>query len=205
AGPAAGSPDTTETVQTPRFDPRAGYGGEGASGRSTAAGSDADQTTVLPPVPSQNGPDVDETAVLPPVRPQDGPERRGGSDSEETTVLPQPPANAADETAVLPPVRDEGTADPVDRVPPWLFRPDQGQGQDHGQEHGQGNERTREMPQYGQGPGQGYDQGQARTGAEPQRRRRPRPEWAEETPLDDLPSLADELLGPRDDEDGRRR
>ncbi|NIY66568.1 dTMP kinase [Streptomyces malaysiensis] len=209
AGPAAGSPDTTETVQTPRFDPRAGYGGEGASGRPTAAGSDADQTTVLPPVPSQNGPDVDETAVLPPVRPQDGPERRGGSDSEETTVLPQPPAapptNAADETAVLPPVRDEGTADPVDRVPPWLFRPDQGQGQDHGQEHGQGNERTREMPQYGQGPGQGYDQGQARTGAEPQRRRRPRPEWAEETPLDDLPSLADELLGPRDDEDGRRR
>ncbi|MEU0927599.1 dTMP kinase [Streptomyces malaysiensis] len=205
AGPAAGSPDTTETVQTPRFDPRAGYGGEGASGRPTAAGSDADQTTVLPPVPSQNGPDVDETAVLPPVRPQDGPERRGGSDSEETTVLPQPPANAADETAVLPPVRDEGTADPVDRVPPWLFRPDQGQGQDHGQEHGQGNERTREMPQYGQGPGQGYDQGQARAGAEPQRRRRPRPEWAEETPLDDLPSLADELLGPRDDEDGRRR
>ena len=27
--------------------------------------------------------------------------------------------------------------------------------------------------------------------------RRPRPEWAEETPLDDLPTLADELLGPR--------
>ncbi|GAA2310111.1 dTMP kinase [Streptomyces violaceusniger] len=203
-------PDTTETVQTPRFDPRAGYGGE------SGTGSAADETTVLPPVPPappvppQSGPDADETAVLPPVRPQDGPERRGGPDAEETAVLPQPPAepptNAADETAVLPPVRDERSADPADRVPPWLFRPDESQGQ--GQEHGQGNERTREMPQYGQdqgqGQGHGYDQGQARGGAEPPRRRR-RPEWAEETPLDDLPSLADELLGPRDDEDGRRR
>jgi dTMP kinase len=32
-------------------------------------------------------------------------------------------------------------------------------------------------------------------------RRRPRPSWAEETPLDDLPSLADELLGPHEDDD----
>ncbi|WP_181798944.1 hypothetical protein, partial [Streptomyces sp. WELS2] len=30
-------------------------------------------------------------------------------------------------------------------------------------------------------------------------RRRPRPDWAEETPLDDLPSLADELLGSYDE------
>ncbi|MFD7716150.1 hypothetical protein, partial [Streptomyces sp. NPDC059814] len=30
--------------------------------------------------------------------------------------------------------------------------------------------------------------------------RRPRPDWAEETPLDDLPTLADELLGDHDDE-----
>lgn len=210
AGSGAGDPhpDTTETVQTPRFDPRAGHGGE--SGRPGTGSAAADETTVLPPVPPappvppQSGPDADETAVLPPVRPQDGPERRGGPDAEETTVLPQPPAepptNAADETAVLPPVRDERSADPADRVPPWLFRPDEGQGQ----EHGQGNERTREMPQFGQGQGQGYDQGQAQGEAEPPRRRR-RPEWAEETPLDDLPSLADELLGPRDDEDGRRR
>ncbi|MFS7877654.1 dTMP kinase [Streptomyces asiaticus] len=210
-------PDTTETVQTPRFDPRAGHGGEsGDSGRPGTGSAAADETAVLPPVPPappvppQSGPDADETAVLPPVRPQDAPERRGGPDAEETTVLPQPPAepptNAAEETAVLPPVRDERSADPADRVPPWLFRPDEGQGQ--AQESGQGNERTREMPQYGQGqghdPGQGYDQGQAQGEAEPPRRRR-RPEWAEETPLDDLPSLADELLGPRDDEDGRRR
>ncbi|UGY92314.1 dTMP kinase [Streptomyces gobiensis] len=44
--------------------------------------------------------------------------------------------------------------------------------------------------------------------AEPQERTRRR-EWAEETPMDDLPTLADELLGPRerdeDPEDGRGR
>ena len=33
-------------------------------------------------------------------------------------------------------------------------------------------------------------------------RKRPRPDWAEETPLDDLPSLADELLGDQDDDPG---
>ncbi|MEU4892422.1 dTMP kinase [Streptomyces sp. NPDC044780] len=225
AGPAAEDPDTTETVQSPRFDPQVGYGGENASGGPAtggpvtgrpAVGPDADETAVLPPVPPvppQNGPEADETAVLPSVRPQDRPEEHrggsGGSDAEETAVLPkppvEPPTNAADETAVLPPVRDERSADPADRVPPWLFRPDQGQGQGQGQAYGGDNERTREMPHYGQGQDQGYGQGQAQGGAEPPRRRRRRPEWAEETPLDDLPSLADELLGPRDDEDGRYR
>lgn len=34
---------------------------------------------------------------------------------------------------------------------------------------------------------------------------RPRPDWAEETPLDDVPSLADELLGGGEDEDDRDR
>ncbi|MBB1256724.1 dTMP kinase, partial [Streptomyces sp. OF3] len=44
-------------------------------------------------------------------------------------------------------------------------------------------DRTRELPQLD-------DSG---------RPRRPRPEWAEETPMDDLPTLADELLGPFED------
>ncbi|MFE0006044.1 hypothetical protein, partial [Streptomyces erythrochromogenes] len=48
------------------------------------------------------------------------------------------------------------------------------------------NDRTRELPVVD-------DDG---------RPSRPRPDWAEETPLDDLPTLADELLGRhRDDED----
>ncbi|MFR9758085.1 dTMP kinase [Streptomyces sp. TR06-5] len=53
-------------------------------------------------------------------------------------------------------------------------------------------ERTREMPRAAPGA------------ARPSRER---PDWAEETPLDDVPSLADELLGSHDDEDdggGRR-
>lgn len=52
-------------------------------------------------------------------------------------------------------------------------------------EAGEGEDRTREIPQVDPETGQ------------PARRRS---EWAEETPLDDVPSLADELLGPRDDD-----
>ena len=48
-------------------------------------------------------------------------------------------------------------------------------------------DRTRELPQV--------DAGNAP-------RRRERPDWAEETPLDDLPSLADEMLGPHEDDHG---
>jgi dTMP kinase len=47
---------------------------------------------------------------------------------------------------------------------------------------------------------EGWDDETGRSG----RRRR---DWAEETPLDDVPSLADELLGAGedDDENGRKR
>lgn len=176
-----------------------------------AAGLDAATvpTPVVTPTNASGGP-VDETAVLPRIRmdkEEDGGEPdsgSGGADSEVTTELPQPPVppGAADETAVLPPVppgaADEtavlppvppGAADetavlppvsgdgPSDRVPPGYFRDE---------------ERTRELPQVD-------EQGAPR--------RRARSDWAEETPLDDLPTLADELLGPHDDGDdrGRRR
>jgi dTMP kinase len=169
-------------------------------------------TPVVTPTNASGGP-VEETAVLRPVRDtQAGGERSSGgrssadrftaerasgrasgqSESEVTAKLPQPPAppgatdetavlppvppGAADETAVLPPVRDDG---PGDRVPPGFFR-DEPVAQPDGSE-----DRTREMPQVD-------EQGAPR--------RRARSDWAEETPLDDLPSLADELLGPRDDE-----
>ncbi|RSS78897.1 dTMP kinase [Streptomyces sp. WAC06614] len=160
----------------------------------------ADETAVLPPV--RPGGPADETAVLPPVRP--------GGPADETAVLPPVrPGGPADETAVLPPVRPDGpeaprpsappqatrpTArrpdeDPADRVPPGIFR-DPAPGRS-----GTGDEATRELPVLD-------DAG----------RPRHRPDWAEETPLDDLPTLADELLGPRrddlgpdEDDDGRRR
>ncbi|MEV8126820.1 dTMP kinase [Streptomyces sp. NPDC085944] len=100
-------------------------------------------------------------------------------DAEETAVLPPvTPPGAADETAVLPPVRGD---DPADRVPPGYFR-EEGPAEE-------AQDRTRELPRI--------DPDQA-----PPRRRRS--DWAEETPLDDLPTLADELLGPHDgDEAGR--
>ncbi|UUN28337.1 dTMP kinase [Streptomyces sp. FIT100] len=113
---------------------------------------------------------------------------------EETTVLPQVPEAsqvpqvpeasqadpAADETAVLPPVQDDR---PADRVPPGIFRDEEPPAAAPG-----GNDRTRELPQVDE-----------------EGRPRRRSDWAEETPLDDLPTLADELLGPHDDEDGRYR
>lgn len=181
--------------------------------RPGAGAASGDAATVPTPVVTPGGAS-DETTVLRPVRAEEpgetGGERAsagdrssgrgsGESESEVTTKLPQPPVppGAADETAVLPPVvpgaADEtavlppvppGAADetavlpPVsgqesadrDRVPPAFFR---------------GEERTREMPQVDE------------TGAP---RRRTRSDWAEETPLDDLPTLADELLGPHEDE-----
>ncbi|MFD9573132.1 dTMP kinase [Streptomyces sp. NPDC059982] len=124
-----------------------------------------------------------------------------------TQTVPVPKADrAVDETAVLPPVRPDGqppraasaraaghqpqqqpqasapatrpTAphsqeSPADRVPPGIFRDS-------------GNDVTRELPVLG----------------EDGRPRRTPSDWAEATPMDDLPTLADELLGPPRDEDG---
>ena len=125
--------------------------------------------------------------------------------ADETAVLPPVVPGAADETAVLPPVREAGweteresaresarDENPADRVPPGFFRDAAADGRPDGTE-----DRTREMPQID---------------ADAAPRRRARSDWAEETPLDDLPSLADELLGPREDDEydgdggrGRRR
>jgi len=218
--PPARDEDTTETTVLPAVPDADGPQEEAPSGpdsEETAvlpAVQPEDETAVLPPV--QDAPpssDNDETAVLPAVtgdgepekhssepsessessEPSDG-ERPGGSEarssaSETTTVVAPvvppvgggagsgPAAGADDETTELPPpvagtARDD---DPTDRVPPWLFRPEQSTG----------DERTRELPSAGQPP------------------RRPRPAWAEETPLDDLPSLADELLGPHEEPPSR--
>ncbi|NBM16881.1 dTMP kinase [Streptomyces sp. GC420] len=215
AGQAASA--VAETVPTPVVDPSekpaAGAGADAGAGaaeettvlrpvRDEPAGA-VDETAVLPPVrtgPGASGPvgAADETAVLPPVRP-------GAAD--ETAVLPKatgPEAvGPADETAVLPPVRparDEprnaSPDDPSGRVPRGFFREE--------------TERTRELPQVDPGtPGAPGASAAPDDPREPGRGRRPRPDWAEETPLDDLPTLADELLGPYDEDDrgrgGRRR
>ncbi|OIJ69718.1 dTMP kinase [Streptomyces mangrovisoli] len=147
--------------------------------RPAAPESESEVTAELPQPPVASGPAADETAVLPPVRPERD-EPAGAAD--ETALLPPVVPGAADETAVLPPV--PAGDDPAHRVPPGFFRDERpGAGEERA---GGSDDRTRELPQIGaEAP-----------------RRRPRPDWAEETPLDDLPTLADELLGPhRDDED----
>ncbi|WMX46371.1 dTMP kinase [Streptomyces roseicoloratus] len=120
---------------------------------------------------------------------------------QETTVIPrirETGPREVDETAVLPSVRDDA---PADRVPQGFFRDEQddrdardvqaGRDDRAGRDGSTGaNDRTRELPQLDE-----------------QGRPRRRSDWAEETPLDDLPTLADELLGAfgDDDEDDRRR
>lgn len=113
-----------------------------------------------------------------------------------TQTVPVPKVDPAAETSVLPPVRPgeprrdrpAGTGrtpsasrpttrhsqeSPADRVPPGVFRD-------------AGNDVTRELPALDE---DGLP-------------RRTRSEWAETTPLDDLPTLADELLGSRPDDEG---
>ncbi|MFD7628737.1 dTMP kinase [Streptomyces sp. NPDC059851] len=145
----------------------------------------AAETSVLPAVDASGA--ADETAVLPPVRPSGASgadrtsrtSRTGGTDPRTGGQGGQddraPASNPGPQaySAVRPTAR-RPEEDPADRVPPGIFRDS-------------GDEVTRELPVLD-------DEG---------RQGRPRPSWAEETPLDDLPTLADELLGPhRDDEDG---
>ncbi|MET8642677.1 dTMP kinase [Streptomyces sp. NPDC004675] len=172
---------------------------EAGAPSSTEASPDNEITVPTPIVTPDDAPGrpADETAVLPRVRPRETEAettaklpKPGAAD--ETAVLPPVVPGAADETAVLPPVRDADAADPSDRVPPGFFRDERPAPRPDGAE-----DRTRELPQMD-------------AGGRPQRRSRP--DWAEETPLDDLPTLADELLGPQEDEDrndgpgrGRRR
>ena len=164
-------------------------------------GGAGDDTTVLRPVRDDEqgrgrasaGSDAEVTAELPkpPVPPRAGdetevlpqvPDRDASGSADETVLPPVRPADA-EETAVLPPVRGD---EPADRVPPEYFRKDAPATRPDGTE-----DRTREMPQVD-------------ADGAPRRRRS---DWAEETPLDDLPSLADELLGPHDEEpdEGRGR
>ncbi|MEU8441408.1 dTMP kinase [Streptomyces microflavus] len=121
----------------------------------------------------------DETAMLPRIT-----DERSGRDARGAGG-----ARDADETAVLPPVRGD---QPSDRVPKGYFR-DEGPASSPAESE---NERTRELPQIEdpQAAGPAGDTARGR------RTKRPRSDWAEETPLDDLPTLADELLGGHDDD-----
>ncbi|MFJ6915977.1 dTMP kinase [Streptomyces sp. NPDC101133] len=195
--PAASAPSDAATVPTPVVTP------------TNASGGPVEDTAVLRPVRDTPDDDRADDAGDGARGPDDGGRASGESESEVTTELPKPqvpsgaadetavlpaveprdadetavlppvtPPGAADETAVLPPVRGD---DPADRVPPGYFR-EEGPAEE-------AQDRTRELPRI--------DPDQP-----PPRRRRS--DWAEETPLDDLPTLADELLGPHDEDEAGR-
>ncbi|MFF7635544.1 dTMP kinase [Kitasatospora sp. NPDC008050] len=117
----------------------------------------------------------------------------------------QAPEQVVEKTAVLPrvtpggpaPVRPADARRPVDpvrpveeRVPPGLWRSEP-----------QAVEPTRELPKVA--PGEAPQAPQAHQAPQApqahQAPRPPRPSWAEETPMDDLPSLTDSLLGSREE------
>ncbi|MGW3926503.1 dTMP kinase [Streptomyces microflavus] len=181
-----------------------------ASSRSEGAerpdGPTVPENELTVPTPIVNPNEI--TQPVPTARPEDGtPSGRPSSPSgeDETAMLPRitdersgrdaggaggaQGARDADETAVLPPVRGD---QPSDRVPKGYFR-DEGPASSPAESE---NERTRELPQIEdpQAAGPAGDTARGR------RTKRPRSDWAEETPLDDLPTLADELLGGHDDD-----
>lgn len=177
--------DETAVLPPVRMDKDDARGAAGGAGHAGGAGDFRDVRDTVSKGAAPASGDTEVTAELPQpgARPSWAVEGGGaasdrGADAAETTVLP--PVRSvrdAEETAVLPPVPGEK---PADRVPPGFFR-------DEAPRPDGSEASTREIPQV------------AEDGTP---RRRPRPDWAEETPLDDLPSLADELLGPRGDEDG---
>ncbi|MET8541033.1 dTMP kinase [Kitasatospora sp. NPDC004799] len=129
--------------------------------------------------------------------------RRAAGAVDETAKLPVVPASAVDETAVLPKVPAEADRTEVlPRIEPGRAESrteSRSEGRTDGRtvgRAGQGSvDSTRELPVVGAEPAAGSpSEPQAQPGAE-----RPRPEWAEETPLDDLPSLTDTLLGSHDE------
>lgn len=193
-------------------------GSSGSSSSSGSSGSSGPDNELTVPTPIVNPNEITQP-VPSPGEPSSGATRSRSrsssatwpSDEAETTMIPKvtdpsersggrDATGATDETTVLPPVRDAGResvrdADPADRVPRGIFRDEHPAGSVPERE----NERTRELPQVTDphAPQQPAPDQQERSGRPS---RRPRPDWAEETPLDDLPTLADELLGDHDDE-----
>ncbi|MFF4365576.1 dTMP kinase [Streptomyces sp. NPDC001594] len=124
--------------------------------------------------------DVTQTVPVPKIDPAST-----SRPSDETAVLPAvrpdgPPPAAAPGGRTRPaerPTAPHSQEAPADRVPPGIFRDSD-------------NDVTRELPVFD----------------EDGRPRRTPSDWAEPTPMDDLPTLADELLGPRPgDRDGDER
>ena len=162
-----------------------------------STGGASDETMVLPPMPAQP-PVVGVPAPAEDAAPKKARRSRfsrkgsaqgaeqaddAASSVEETTVMPVVDPQAEQ---LLPRAWREAaprSGESVqDKVPDWLFRPEPGRA---------GSEApTAQIPAVG--PATGADTGAS--GA-----RGGRYDWAEETPLDDLPSLTDQLLGTKEE------
>ncbi|MFE9392678.1 dTMP kinase [Streptomyces sp. NPDC006784] len=158
-----------------------------APGDDSAAGGSASGTSGA----EDRAPDGAEadTAQIPHLGSRD---EAAGPDAEDTTQLPRPGSGPSDdETTVLPRVsesQDAGETAVLPQVDPRERYADTDSATGSGSASGSDDaeDRTRELPQVDEGE-------------------RPRPSWAEDTPMDDVPTLADELLGPHDpQEDGER-
>ncbi|WP_051942750.1 hypothetical protein [Streptacidiphilus rugosus] len=171
---------------------------------SPAPASSAEETMVLPPFPAQ--PPVVGTPAAEPESPKARRPRLSRKASAEPT------ASSMDETTVMPIVppvdqtplpRSWREASPrsaesvQDRVPDWLFRPQPGRA---------GSEApTSEIPIL---PAAVSPEAAEPSAEQPKDAETPagetpasggRYDWAEETPLDDLPTLTDQLLGTREE------
>ncbi|MBO8194889.1 dTMP kinase [Streptomyces oryzae] len=209
AAEAAAKAEAEAAERAQREAAEAAEAAEAGSAAEAPEAPDAPEAGATPEAGADAAPDGAEadTAQIPQVRPHDG---AAGPDAEDTTQLPRPGAAAAeaaseaspeDETTVLPRVSEDETtvlprvsdAEDTQETSVLPQVPEPGSEAD--------DDRTRELPQV--------DQGNQVEGVEEveEDEPRPRPSWAEETPLDDAPTLADKLLGPHEDEGegGERR
>ncbi|MDH6111452.1 dTMP kinase [Kitasatospora sp. MAP12-15] len=147
---------------------------------------------------------VDETAVLPAAVPAADKARGKAAGKAAGKATGRVAEQAAEKTSVLPKVASTGPLPPVlpveERVPPGLWRPEPTAERPV--------EQTREFPaatdaaapEQPRASRPSWAGGAAveptEAAPEPERAR---PSWAEETPMDDLPSLTDTLLGSRED------
>ncbi|MBC2875801.1 dTMP kinase [Streptomyces sp. TYQ1024] len=172
-----GAEDETTYLPPVRSEKPASGGKAGAPEAAEGRGGE-DETTVLPPVPTLPPPVQRVTWGL-----------RSGRDGADGT-------EGADGAKAAGPTDAGRAEDPVERVPDWLFRPEESGGAEGERAPADDADgmRTREMPR----PGAGADAADA---ADRARKARRRPEWAEggrEGDDAEAPTLADDLLGRRD-------
>lgn len=169
--PPAAEPAVKPAVGKPAAEPDADPGTEPESGSEPEQGSATGSATAPTAAPASVGGSTPVSA------------------NERTAVLPQLPKS----WRVAKPRSSESVQD---RVPEWLFRPEEGTVETGGRSEAPPADftPTREMPAVA-APAPRADADPEETTVLP----RARYDWAEETPLDNLPSLTDELLGSRDE------